>query len=184
MLYQVCKGLKQEEKALILDCEVNFSAQRLREILIDSGVNLDNITIVSLLNKKQQIKTIMKIHNFLGNSNYKFIAINGITDHFRLGRTEKKEKNLIKTLNLLLAFLQLISKEYNIPILITNQVTSFKEGNRLIFRPVAGSAIKHYTDREVILIHINKRLWKAVYENEEIFYTITEKGIETIKNTG
>ena len=56
MLYHACKGLKKEDRALILDCEVNFSAQRLREILIESGVKLDYITIISLLNKKQQIK--------------------------------------------------------------------------------------------------------------------------------
>ncbi len=182
MLYQVCKGLKKEDMALILDCEVNFSAQRLREILIDSKVSLDNIKIISLLNKKQQIRTVMKIQNFLGKTNYKFIAINGITDHFRLGRTEKGEKESPKSLNLQLAFLRMLNLEYNIPIIITNQVTPFKEGKQQVFRPVASSAIRNYIDKEISLIHINKRLWKAIHENEEEYYMITEKGIEVIKN--
>ncbi|MCE7742370.1 MAG: hypothetical protein GOP50_07895 [Candidatus Heimdallarchaeota archaeon] len=182
MLYQTCKGLKKENKALILDCEINFSAQRLREILIDSGVKLDNITIISLLNKKQQIRTVMKIQNFLGKTDYKFVAINGITDHFRLGRTEKGEKESPKSLNLQLAFLRMISREYNVPIIFTNQVTPFKDGKKQSFRPVAGSAIKNYIDREVSLIHINRKLWKATHENEEEYYTISAKGIEIIKN--
>ena len=182
MLYQTCRGLKTGEKALILDCEVNFSAHRLREILFDSNVKLENITIISLLNKQQQIRTIMKIQNFLGRNEYSFIAINGITDHFRLGRTEKGEKETQKPLNLQLAFLRMVNNEYNIPILITNQVTPFKDRHKHSFRPVAGSAINNYVDKEISLIHINRKLWKAIYQNEEEFYTITERGIEIIRS--
>lgn len=177
MLYQTCRGLKKENKALILDCEINFSAQRLREILIDSEVDLAKIRIISLLNEKQQIRTVMKIQNFLGKTDFTFIAINGITDHFRLSKIEKESPKLI---NLQLAFLQMLNREYNIPIIITNQVTPFKE-NEKSFRPVAGSSIKNYIDNEIMLIHINKRLWKASVEDEEVYYTINEKGIEVIK---
>lgn len=182
ILYHACKGLKKGSRALILDCEMNFSAQRLQEILLGTEVKLDNITIISLLEKTQQMKTVMKIHNFLTQTDYEFVAINGITDHFRSGNAEKGEIELSKSLNLQLAFLQMITREYATPILITNQVTAFKEGNKQTFRPIAESAIRNYIDREIALIHINRKYWKAIYENEEEYYTITTRGIERVKN--
>ena len=182
ILYQICKGIKNDEKVLILDCEVNFSAKRLQEILLDSEAKLENITIISLLNKKQQLKTVMKVQNFLGDNQYKFIAINGITDHFRFGKTEREERELPKALNLQLAFLRMVSDEYNLPIIFTNQVTPFKEGQGDALRPIAGSSIKNYVDNEVGLIHINRRLWKATCKNEEEYYMISDTGIKVIKS--
>jgi len=182
ILYQTCKGIKNGKKVLILDCETNFSAQRLQEIILDSGIKLENVTVISLLDKKQQLKTVMKVQNFLGNSNYQFIAINGITDHFRFSKIEQEEKELPKTLNLQLAFLRMISYEYEIPILLTNQVTAFKGVKGSTLRPIAESSFRNYVDNEVSLIHINKKLWKASHKNEEEYYTITDRGIKVIKS--
>ena len=97
-----------------------------------------------------------------------------------LPKTEKREKELPKALNLQLAFLRMVCDEYSIPILLTNQVTPFKEGQGSALRPIAGSSIRKYADNEVALIHINRKLWKATHKNEEEYYMITDRGIKVI----
>jgi len=181
LIYQTCRGLKGK-KALIFDCEINFSAQRLMEVNLNYKVELKDITVISLFNKSQQIKTLMKVHNFISNTDYAFMAINGITDHFRFRSSDINEMSLYKLITLQMAYLNMISKEYQIPVLITNQVTAFREKDKRIIRPVANSAIMNYSDREIKLRHVNKTLWKAQQEKEEIFYKITNDGIETIKS--
>ena len=181
LLYQTCRGLKGK-KALFFDCEINFSAQRLMEVNLNYKVELKSITVVSLFDKSQQIKTLMKVHNFISNTDYAFIAINGITNHFRFRSSNINEMSIYKLLTLQMAYLNMISKEYQIPVLITNQVTAFREKDKKIIRPVANSAIMNYSDREIKLKHVNKKLWKAQQEKEEVFYKITNDGLETIKS--
>ena len=82
-----------------------------------------------------------------------------------------------------MAYLNMISKEYQIPILITNQVTAFREKEKKIIRPVANSAIMNYSDREIRLRNINKKLWKAKQEREEVLYKVTNEGIEIIESS-
>ena len=119
----------------------------------------------------------MKIHKFIFNSNFSFIAINGITDHFR-HTNEKEEVSTYRTLSMQLAYLKMISKKEKIPILMINQVSAFKSENEKVFKPIANSVMKHYSDTNIILQHINRKLLKAVYNNEEVFYTVSSNGIE------
>jgi hypothetical protein len=79
-----------------------------------------------------------------------------------------------------LAFLRKISDEYTIPIILTNQVTPFKEGQGNALRPIAGSSIRNYVDNDIALIHINRKLWKATHNNEEEYYMIIDRGIKVI----
>ncbi|OLS33104.1 MAG: DNA repair and recombination protein RadB [Candidatus Heimdallarchaeota archaeon AB_125] len=182
LIYQTCRSLNGR-KALFFDCEINFSAQRLKEINLNYEVELNDITVISIFDKNQQIKTLMKIHNFIPNTNYAFIAVNGITDHFRFRSSQINEMSLHRLLTLQMAYLNMISKEYQIPILITNQVTAFREKEKKIIRPVANSAIMNYSDREIRLRNINKKLWKAKQEREEVLYKVTNEGIEIIESS-
>lgn len=181
LIYQTCRSLNGK-KALFFDCEINFSAQRLKEINLNYDVDLNDITVISIFDKNQQIKTLMKIHNFIPNTDYAFIAINGITDHFRFKSSQINEMSLHRLLTLQMAYLNMVSNEYQIPILITNQVTAFRDKGKKIIRPVANSAIMNYSDREIRLRNINKKLWKAQNEKEDIFYRVTCEGIKIVKS--
>ncbi|MEE9409779.1 MAG: hypothetical protein V3V41_02515 [Candidatus Heimdallarchaeota archaeon] len=177
IIYHACKGIKEGKHALVLDCEMDFSAQRLQNIVINKKVRLQNIVIMTLSDKIKQFQTIMKLHNFTSNMSFSFIAINGITDHFRY-ISEKDELSNHRALSMQLAYLKMISKKEKIPILITNQVSAFKEEDRKEFKPIANSIMIHYSDRNIILQQINKRLLKALYEHEEVYYTLATSGIE------
>jgi RecA/RadA recombinase len=181
LIYQICKGIEKGEKALIFDCEMNFSAQRLREILLDSNIKLEDIIIVRIANQKQQLQHLMKAHNFIQNKKYSFIAINGVTDHFRFSEKARKDVVLYRILALQMAYLKMFSEKTKMPIVLTNQVSIFRGEETQKIRPIANSVINHYSDRNVIFKHINKKLWKAESNDERFYYTLTSNGIEEIK---
>jgi RecA/RadA recombinase len=178
LLYQLCKGIKKEQKAIIFDCEMSFSAKRLKEIILDTKTNLQDIYVIRIMDKKQQVKILMKLHNFLKNNEYSFMAINGITDHFRFNNKLKSERHTHRILALQMAYLKMLSKKQNLPIIITNQVSMFRDNEKQKIRPIANAIISNYSDRTIIFQYINKRLWKAKYNDEELFYSLSSKGIE------
>ncbi|MHA1550327.1 MAG: hypothetical protein ACTSUP_02670 [Candidatus Heimdallarchaeaceae archaeon] len=178
ILYHLCKGLKKGKKALILDCEINFSARRLREITLGKDIDFNNIILLRVADKANQIRILMKLHSFFKKNKPLFVGINGFTNHFRFSPLNVDEMNWNKTLSLQMAYLQMVSRKLNLPVVLTNQVSMFRENNLRIVRPFANSIITNYSDNNIMLEHVNKKLWKAKYENQEMFYTLSSQGVE------
>ncbi|MHA1953470.1 MAG: hypothetical protein ACXAAM_01605 [Candidatus Heimdallarchaeaceae archaeon] len=181
LLYQLCKGIKKEHKAIIFDCEMSFSAQRLQEIIFNTKINLQDIYVIQIMDKKQQIKILMKLHKFLKSKTYSFIAINGITDHFRFSNKTGSERYTQRILALQMAYLKMLSKKKDLPIVITNQVSIFRDDEQQKIKPIANAVISNYSDRTIIFQYINKKLWKAKYKEEELYYSLSSNGIEEIR---
>ena len=179
LLYQLCRNLSKEKKVLIFDCEMSFSAQRLQEVIKRRDV-LKKIIIIRITDKKQQFLNIMKIHNFLMNNSFHFIGINGFTNHFRFTEKTTNEISIHQKIGIQMAYIMKISKELKQPIVLTNQVSVFKENDKQMFKSVAGQIINHYSNTNIFLQHINKKLWKAKDENEEVYYTLSSIGIEVV----
>ena len=178
ILYHLCKGLKKGKKALILDCEINFSARRLREITLGKDIDFNNIILLRVADKANQIKILMKLHSFFKKEKPLFVGINGFTNHFRFSPLNVNEMKWNKSLSLQMAYLQMVSRKLNIPVVLTNQVSVFRENNLKIVRPFADSIITNYSDNNIMLEHVNKKLWKAKYKNQEMFYTLSSQGVE------
>ena len=181
ILYHLCKGLKKGKKAFILDCEINFSARRLREITLDTNIELQNIIVLRVADKANQIRTVMKLHSFFKKEKPFFVGINGFTNHFRFNSLNAEETRWNKSLSLQMAYLQMISKQAGLSIILTNQVSVFRENNQKTIRPIANSIISNYSDQNILLEHVNKKLWRAKYKDEEGYYTLSSQGIEVIK---
>lgn len=181
IIYQMCKNIKNEEKVLIFDCEMNFSAQRLKEITFSENIDLNNIIVIPISDKTQQFQTLMKVHNFIKNTKLSFIAVNGITDHYRFKDIKINDIANQRLLAFQMAYLQKISKKNRVRILITNQASPYRENNQTFMRPVYNSTISNYIQEEVLLYHVNRRLWKGKHNSEEIYYTLSEKGIKLIE---
>ncbi len=180
LLYNVCRSIKKNEKAIIFDCEMNFSAQRLKEIIIDNEINLQNIIIIRTPEKNSQFLNIMKLHNFLAQIKCSFIAINGMTNHFRI---PDKEDNMMlphKMLAMQMAYLNLISKKLRTPILLTNQVLYRTINKRKKFIPVLNTIIEHYSDNAIMVELLNKGIWRAKSKNNEVLYKLVSTGIEIV----
>ncbi len=177
ILYHLCKKLKIGEKAIILDCEINFSARRLREITLGKEINFENIMLLRVVDRANQIRIIMKLHSFFKKEKPLFVGINGFTNHFRFSSLNVNEMKWNKSLSLQMAYLQMVSRKLNIPIVLTNQVSVFRENNLKIVRPIANSVITNYSDINIMLEHVNKKLWKAKHEKQEMFYVLSSQGV-------
>ncbi|MBY8999301.1 MAG: hypothetical protein KGD64_00090 [Candidatus Heimdallarchaeota archaeon] len=181
MLYHLCKGLKKGYKAFILDCEINFSASRLREITLGRDIELHDIIVLRVADKANQIRTLMKLHSFFKKEKPFFVGINGFTNHFRFNSLNEEETKWNKSLSLQMAYLQMISKKIGLSIVLTNQVSVYRENNQKIIRPIANSILTNYSNYNILLEHVNKKLWRAKYNDEEGYYTLSSQGIELIK---
>ncbi len=177
ILYHLCKRLKKGKKVIILDCEINFSARRLREITLGKEINFENIMLLRVVDRANQIRIIMKLHSFFKKEKPLFVGINGFTNHFRFSSLNVNEMKWNKSLSLQMAYLQMVSRKLNIPIVLTNQVSVFRENNLKIVRPIANSVITNYSDINIMLEHVNKKLWKAKHEKQEMFYVLSSQGV-------
>ncbi|MHA1708125.1 MAG: hypothetical protein ACTSYV_03490 [Candidatus Heimdallarchaeaceae archaeon] len=177
LIYQVCKFLHSSEKILIFDCETNFSAKRLAEVVSNHKVDLSNIIIFQIFNKFQQFLTIMQLHKFLSRNTFRFVAINGVTDHYRFVEISDTDLLNQRLLSLQLAYLKKVSDSYKVPILITNQTTSYREHGEKFTRAVDDFIINNYVTVNIQLQHLNKKLWKAKSNSDEMLYSLSSNGL-------
>lgn len=180
LLYNVCRSIRKNEKAIIFDCEMNFSAQRLQEIVINNEINLQDIIIIRTPEKNSQFLNIMKLHNFLAQIKCSFIAINGMTNHFRIPGKEDNVMLPHKMLAMQMAYLNLISKKLRMPILLTNQVLYRTVNKRKKFTPVLNTIIEHYSDNAIMVELLNKGIWSAKSKNNKVLYKLVRTGIEIV----
>lgn len=181
ILYSLSSYASVEKRALIFDCELKFSSKRLLEIIQNRNKteNLQHIYVVRIRDLKQQVNSIMNIHNYLHNQRFYFIAINGITDHFRILEKKSDEFELRKIFALQLAYLKKISYSMDIPIIFTNQVTKkLKAEHRTT--PILNNIISLYSDNEIIISRETTQLFIATCKTSDYHFTITDLGIELL----
>ncbi len=158
--------------------ENNFSAKKLKET-VTKRVNLNNIIVIKTKNKLEQFYTIMNLHNLIRNNSIVFIAINGITNYFRVN---EGNGSVYSKLELELAYIKDISIKFHLPIIITNQVSRVIDDSVTKFKPVASSIINFFSDHTIIIDQFSQDIWKATDENNEVsFFTITNNMIRLIK---
>ncbi|MHA1685396.1 MAG: DnaB-like helicase C-terminal domain-containing protein [Candidatus Heimdallarchaeaceae archaeon] len=182
ILYNLCAHLSSEKKALIFDCEMKFSPERLIDVISNKQrkVNLHNIVIIRLYNIKEQFRNIMSIHNYIQEGVFSFIAINGITDHFRSLNKSKRTFSLKRIFTMQLAYLKHLSSQMRIPVVFTNQIVETKTlENKLI--PVLNNTVSLYSDHKIIISRSSNKLLKATEDGESYFYKITEAGIKIME---
>ncbi|CED84399.1 family atpase dmc1 [Phaffia rhodozyma] len=141
-------------KAAYLDTEGTFRADRIKAIAERAGVDgklaCDNITYARAYNSEQQLELINELAlRFGDDGTYKLLIIDSIINLFRQdysGRGELSERQ--QKLNQMLSRLSKLSEEFNIAILMTNQVQS-DPGAQLMFasassaKPVGGHVLAH-----------------------------------------
>ncbi|MHA1305032.1 MAG: hypothetical protein ACTSQE_02135 [Candidatus Heimdallarchaeaceae archaeon] len=182
ILYHLFKGLKADEKAIIVDSEIVFNAHRLQEITSSHSINFDNILVLRTENGFEQFKIIMNLHSFIQGVKTAFIAVNGITNYFRKKFVNDSYSNLYHLVALQVAYLKYLSMVFKIPIILTNQVSGKKTGKERTMKAVAGNILNFYSDISLIINNVDNNIWKVVDDKgREIYYTITSKGISVIK---
>lgn len=125
-----CSQAKKGNKVIFIDTETGFSTDRVRQIVGDENYQsiLGNILLLSPEDFKSQQKVFQTLNDYLKKEQVSLIVVDSMAMLYRLelGNARQEGDELIRDLNAKVAWqmklLSEISKNKNIPILITNQV--------------------------------------------------------------
>ncbi len=128
-LLATCSQAKKGNKVIFIDTEGGFSSERVKQIVGENFEEiLKNILLLNPSNFEEQKKVFTTLSNQLKKEQISLIVVDGMAMLYRLelGDARKEGDETIRNVNREVAkqmkILAEISKEQNIPIIITNQV--------------------------------------------------------------
>jgi DNA repair protein RAD51 len=129
MLCVTSQLTKTENKILYIDTEQTFQPERLKKISDRYHLNfkqtLENITIGKAYNPGHQFNLVKESCSILSNSNHSLLIIDSCTSLYRSDYDGRGELSIRQQhLAVFLRLIQKIAIEYEIPVIVTNQVVS------------------------------------------------------------
>ena len=172
--------LNSGKKVVYIDTEGGFSAERLSQISKDFENVSKKIILMepkSFDEQEKAIKNLEKISDDVG-----LIVLDSLVNLYRLELDNENFQKVNKRLANQLALLSKISRERDIPILITNQVYSDFEKNNI--EPVSRDITKYWSKCMIELLKLENgrrvailRKHRSIPEGREIHFQITQDGI-------
>ena len=149
------ESTKNGSKAIFMDTEGGLSLERIQQI---AGFDFDNIAKnIFLLEPKtfdEQLLEIQNIERLLNEDNgIDILIIDSIVALYRVEDGDPSEIN--KKLGRLMAKWLTLSREFNIAIVITNQIYSPFDSDDLIVEPIGGTVLKYWSK---IIIEIERNV--------------------------
>lgn len=151
----VYEATKNGSKAIYMDTEGGLSLERIRQI---SGSDFNKISQnIYLLEPKtfdQQQLDIQNVEELLNeDDSIEILIIDSIVALYRIEEGDPSEIN--KKLGRLMAKLLMLSREYDIAVLITNQIYSPFDSDDLIVEPIGGTVLKYWSK---VIVQIEKNV--------------------------
>lgn len=174
---QTALSFAKNNKVLFIDAENSFSVERLKQMDKEYEIYLNNIIIVKLNNFEEQNKIFENIEEMVKTLNIKIIIFDTIGMHYRFAL---QNENYLDVNNMLLSHLKKLKKicrDFNIPILITNQVYTNMVGKNI---GVGGNMLACF-GRRLIELKNNPRV--AVFikpEKKIVSFELIDQGLRTI----
>ncbi|KAG9188083.1 hypothetical protein G6011_02006 [Alternaria panax] len=144
-----------------LDTEGTFRPERIAQIAERFGVDpetaQDNITYARAVNSEHQMELLNKVAEFFVSNEYRLLIIDSIMALFRVdytGRGELNERQ--QKLNQFLSKLTHVAEEFNVAVLLTNQVQSDPGASALFAgadgrKPIGGHILAHASATRILL---------------------------------
>ncbi|MFH1316931.1 MAG: AAA family ATPase [Candidatus Woesearchaeota archaeon] len=187
------------KKIVYIDTEKGLSTDRIKQIMPDCNEQLNNTIFFNPKNFPEMQKICEKLDKVI-NEKFGLIIVDTISSSYRLEIANKSDqKKLNQDFVNITSHLSKISKDYDIPILVTTQVyadmnnedsESLKleekeNNNRDKVLPIGGFILKNRCKCFIELIKLNKNNRMAVIKNhsdiepgKEMFFKIIGEGIE------
>ena len=171
--------IEKEGKVAYIDTESGFSIERAKQIIGEE--KLDRILIGKAFSFDELQTVIESLKEEVKEKEIKGVVIDSISQPYRVEDREVQEIN--KLFSRLFYILTKTAKEFNIPIITTNQVYSEFSTNNL---EIVGRDIPKYASKTMIFLKNEEKriaiLKKHRYlEKREVVYTIRRKGIVKVK---
>ncbi|CAN9316756.1 unnamed protein product [Alternaria sp. RS040] len=150
-----------EGKVAYIDTEGTFRPERIAQIAERFGVDpetaQDNITYARAVNSEHQMELLNKVAEFFVSNEYRLLIIDSIMALFRVdytGRGELNERQ--QKLNQFLSKLTHVAEEFNVVVLLTNQVQSDPGASALFAsadgrKPIGGHILAHASATRILL---------------------------------
>ncbi|UUX93922.1 DNA repair and recombination protein RadB [Methanoplanus endosymbiosus] len=176
--------LRSGKSVIYIDSE-GFSAERFKQIAGDNAKELaSNLILFEPCDFREQSIMIDQCREILERKNTGLIVLDSITALYRVNAASSGDvqRQLSQQLIKLLAY----SRKYDIPVIVTNQVYTDIDTDRL--SGLGGTSLRHIS-KVIIRIERDKNFRRAVLEKhrskpegEYFRFEITEKGIKRISN--
>ena len=169
--------IRNGKKVVFIDTEGGFSPERLSQISGDPEV-FHNIILVepkTFEDQDKAIKNLEKIKDDVG-----LIVLDSLVNLYRLELDDENFQKVNKRLSGQLALLSKISREKDLPVLITNHMYSGTSGTQ----PVSRDITKYWSKCLVELVKLDKgrrvailRKHRSLPEGKESHFQITQEGV-------
>ncbi|MEK6884353.1 MAG: DNA repair and recombination protein RadB [Nanoarchaeota archaeon] len=195
VLLSAVSQAKKGNKVIFMDTEGGFSLDRIKQL---SGENFDsvleNILVLKPTKFEEQEKEFQNLLKLLKEKQIGLIVVDGMTMLYRLKLGEAREseqeiKNINNSLARQMRTLAEISRNKNIPVLVTNQVYSdflsdedFQSGKKRETHFVGGDLLKYWS-KCIIELQSEKGRRKAILRKhrsipeKELVFEITKEGV-------
>jgi len=171
--------IKKGKKVIFIDTEGGFSPERFSQISKDFEKFSKSIALIEPKTFEEQCKVIHELEKVL-DDDVGLIILDSLVNLYRLELEEDNFQKINKMLSGQLAYLSKISREKDLPILITNHMYSTNGGTQ----PVSRDITKYWSKCLVELIKLEKgkrvaiiRKHRSMPEGREVHFQITEDGI-------
>jgi DNA repair protein RadB len=155
----VYEATKNGSKAIYMDTEGGLSLERIQQIAgSDFNKIAQNIYLLEPKSFDQQQLDIQNIEDLLSeDDSIDILIIDSIVALYRVEEGDPSEIN--KKLGRLMAKLLTLSRDYDIAILITNQIYSPFDSDDLIVEPIGGTVLKYWSK---VIVQIEKNTGSLV----------------------
>ncbi|KAK8245995.1 DNA recombination and repair protein Rad51 [Phyllosticta capitalensis] len=148
-------------KVAYIDTEGTFRPERIAQIAerfgVDPDQTLDNIIYARAVNSEHQHELLNRLSESFASNEYRLLIIDSIMALFRVdytGRGELNERQ--QKLNQFLMKLSQVAHEFNVVVLMTNQVQSDPGANAMFAgadgrKPVGGHILAHASATRILL---------------------------------
>jgi RecA/RadA recombinase len=172
-VYTKFKDDLPQKFALFIDTENTFRPERIRQMAsahhIDPNEILNHIDIISTSTLSEFSLVFPKIEALIEENQIKFIVIDSLTKIFRLeiAKNEKKISAIIAELSKILMKLNIWARRYNIPILVTSQVSASMNSTHFFkVVPILATTLNTYI-----------KLWILLGEDEQLSALAENTGV-------
>jgi len=179
---QLCsQSFKLGKKSIYIDTEGSFSPERLLQI--NPELDFKKILVFEPYSFEEQCEVLEKLEKKM-NEEIGFIAVDSMVSLYRLkGGTYDEKRDLNRLLGKQLLNLSKIARNYNIPVVITNQIyEDFDNG----VTPLGGSVLRYWSKIIIKLEKVPEKIGhrkatiikhKYKKEGDSCEFLLTDKGI-------
>ena len=184
-------AVSAEKKVVYMDTEGSFSLERFRQLGGNEN-NLKNIIFLEIHSWKDQHSQIKKLERVVESQDIGLVVVDSLVALYRLELDQDNFQQINKQLATQYSIFSKIVRKYKIPVLVTNQVYGYRDGDSEKIELTSRAISKYWSKTLIELKKAERsnhrfaivRKHRAVPEGKNIEFKITENELKEIGRLG